>query len=165
MSENERTTKLMLNLGCGDKKISTYINIDSRKECDPDIVCDIRRLPYNEETVDGILASDVLEHLGWREIGTVLNEWYRVLKLGGQLIIKTPNVDTIVDAYQVQKINFGEFIRKMYGGQDYPGNYHYVGFNPASLMVSLTLAGFKVLKTEDVLGGDDWSNMGIRCQK
>jgi predicted SAM-dependent methyltransferase len=165
MSESGQTTKLMLNLGSGSKPISSYINIDSRAECDPDIVCDIRRLPYNEESVDRILASDILEHVGRLEIEAVLKEWYRVLKKGGLLIIKTPNVDTIIEAYQMQRIPFEEFIRKMYGGQEYPGNYHYVGFKPSHLASVLEIIGFKILKIENILGGDDWSNMGIRCQK
>lgn len=155
----------MLNLGCGEKKISSYINIDNRLECNPDIVCDVRRLPYNEETVDRILASDVLEHVGRLEVEAVLREWYRVLKPGGQLIIKTPNVDTIIDAYKTHQISFDEFIRKLYGSQDYDGNYHHMGFCPESIKQLLEKVGFKVFKIEAHMQNGDWSNMAIRCQK
>lgn len=163
MSESE--TPLNLNLGCGEKKISNYINIDSRPECNPDLVCDIRRLPYNEETVDRILASDILEHVGRLEVESVLREWYRVLKPGGQLLIKTPNVDTIIDAYQTKQIDFGELIRKLYGQQDYGGNIHYTGFCPNSLKQLLTNIGFKVYKIQEICDGADFFNMAIRCKK
>jgi len=155
----------MLNLGAGQKKISGYISIDNRIECNPDLVCDVRKLPYENNAVDRILASDILEHVGRLEVEAVLREWYRVLKPGGLLIIKTPNVDTIIDAYQVRKIPFEEFIRKMYGSQDYSGNYHYTGFKPNHLASVLEIVGFKILKIEEILGGDDWSNMAVRCQK
>lgn len=166
MSEN----KIALNLGSGEKKITStgdtkWINIDSREECNPDLVCDIRKLPYEDSTIDRLLASDVLEHIGRLEVTNVLQEWYRVLKSGSLLIIKTPNVDTIIDAYKTHQILFDEFIRKMYGQQDYNGNYHYTGFCPENIKQLLEKAGFKVFKISEHLDCGDWSNMAIRCQK
>jgi SAM-dependent methyltransferase len=46
-------------------------------------------LPFDEKTQDAVLASHVLEHLPlWREN---LADWYRVLKVGGHLIIFVPH--------------------------------------------------------------------------
>ena len=33
---------IYLNLGCGNKKFDGFINIDSRKECNPDLIYDIK---------------------------------------------------------------------------------------------------------------------------
>lgn len=156
---------IFLNLGCGNKPLKNYINIDSREECNPDLVCDIRKLPYEDGTIDRILASDILEHVGRLEVETVLKEWYRILKSEGILIIKTPNVDTIIDAYQVKKIPFGELVRKLYGNQIYVEDTHRSGFNPESLKQLLVSTGFKIIKIEEIMGNNDWSNMAIRCQK
>lgn len=167
MNEKERSNekKLMLNLGCGNKKIPRYVNIDTRKSCKPDLRCDASKLPYKENTVDRIIVSDLLEHFGRNETKKVLEHWHYILKLGGILIIKTPNVDTIISFYKTGKIPFEEFIRKMYGGQEYFGNYHYTGFNPENIKQLLTSVGFKIINlTEQMIGGD-WSNMAIRCQK
>lgn len=161
MNEN----KLCLNLGSGDKPLKDYINIDSRKECNPDLVCDIRKLPYGDNSVDRILGSDIIEHVGRLEVETVLKEWYRVLKPDGILIIKTPNVDTIIDAYQVKKISFEELVRKLYGNQTYVEDTHRTGFNPENLKQLLVSVGFKIIKIEEILSNGDWSNMAVRCQK
>jgi hypothetical protein len=167
MSEEENLDqkKLMLNLGCGDKKISGYINIDIRKECKPDLVCNVCKLPYEPNTVDRILASDILEHIGIHDLKGVLMHWHDILKKDGTLIIKTPNLDTIIDYYKTGKIPFEELVRKIYGQQDYEGNYHFTGFNPDSLYRELMYIGFVKIKIEPVLSGGDWSNMAVRCLK
>jgi predicted SAM-dependent methyltransferase len=162
---NSLEKKLMLNLGSGDKRLKNYVNIDSRKECNPDVVCDIRKLPYEDNSVDRILASDILEHIGRLEVEKTLREWYRVLKPGGILIIKTPNVDTIIDAYQVKKIPFEELVRKLFGNQMYVEDTHKTGFNPENIKKTLSSIGFKIFKIEEIMTGNDWSNMAIRCQK
>lgn len=167
MNENEQSNqkKLMLNLGSGDAPIQGYVNIDFRKECNPDLLCDIRNLPYKENTVDRILVNDALEHIGRNEVRPILRHWHDILKYEGALIIKTPNIDTIIDYYKTGKIPFEEMIRKLYGQQDHSGNYHCVGFNPKTLYAELMYTGFVKIKVQPVLSGEDWSNMAIRCQK
>lgn len=167
MKEKEKSQekKLMLNLGAGNKRLSGYVNIDSREECNPDLVCDIRKLPYDDNSIDKILASDILEHAGRLEIADVLKEWFRTLKPKGLLIIKTPNIDTIIDAYKAGKISFDELIRKLYANQQYIEDTHRTGFNPEKIKQLLTSTGFKIINLQPRLGYGDWSNMAVRCKK
>ena len=85
-----------LNLGCGDKILAGYINVDvveSRGGAKPDVVCDLHRLtPFEDDSVDEILSVHVIEHF-WRwEVSSVLKEWVRVLKPGGFMILECPNL-------------------------------------------------------------------------
>lgn len=85
-----------LNLGCGDKILPGYINVDvveSRRGFSPDVVCDLHRLtPFEDDSVDEILSVHVIEHF-WRwEVLGVLKEWVRVLKPGGFMILECPNL-------------------------------------------------------------------------
>jgi len=85
-----------LNLGCGDKILPGYVNVDvaaSRAGKAPDVLCDLHELtPFETASVDEVLAVHVVEHF-WRwEVVDVLEEWARVLKPGGRMILECPNL-------------------------------------------------------------------------
>lgn len=85
-----------LNLGCGDKILPGYLNVDvvaSRRGFKPDVICDLRELtPFEDNSADEILSVHVVEHF-WRwEVLDVLKEWVRILKPGGTMILECPNL-------------------------------------------------------------------------
>lgn len=84
---------MKLNLGSGRKRPEGYVNIDLHGA---DINCDIRQLPFNDLEADEILAVHVCEHFYLHEIGSVLEEWKRVLKPGGKLIVELPCLDKVL---------------------------------------------------------------------
>ncbi len=63
-----------------------YANIDNKTE--PDFLCDITNIPVEDNSFDGIILSEVLEHVP--EPKKVINEAYRILKPGGKAFICTP---------------------------------------------------------------------------
>ena len=78
------TDSIRLNLGCGDKILPGYTNVDivdERAGNKPDINCDVRTLTvFGDNHADEILAVHVVEHF-WRwEVLDVVKEWVRVLK-------------------------------------------------------------------------------------
>jgi SAM-dependent methyltransferase len=93
---------LALNLGCGDKILPGYVNVDvvsARAGNPPDVVCDIRRLePFPDGCADEVLAVHVIEHV-WRwEVAQVLAEWMRVLRPGGRIVLECPNLLSACEA-------------------------------------------------------------------
>jgi ubiquinone/menaquinone biosynthesis C-methylase UbiE len=88
--------KVKLNLGCGDKILMGYINVDvaeSRKGSKPDLVSDITKLDkFADNSVDEILTVHVIEHFYYWHLPDVLGEWKRILKPGGTMITETPNL-------------------------------------------------------------------------
>jgi len=86
---------MKLNLGCGNKKMYEYINIDKSKFANPDLVLDLEegKLPYEDESISGIVATHILEHI--QNIIPLMNECYRVLKKGGYMRIVVPQNEGI----------------------------------------------------------------------
>lgn len=86
---------MKLNLGCGNKKIDGYINVDKYKTEAVDQVVDleITPWPWNENTVDEILLIHVLEHMGQSTNSylAIIQEIYRVSKSGAILKIHVPH--------------------------------------------------------------------------
>jgi predicted SAM-dependent methyltransferase len=135
--------KLTLNVGCGMRTFREYpkghkcINYDKRPLSNVDRTGDVRELPWQDNFFDYILASDIIEHFPIKETEDVLREWLRVLKPAGVIEFRLPNLEAICKDY-VKRIGenrgTGEpmahyFSWLLYGGQDYPGNFHYVGFD------------------------------------
>lgn len=85
-----------LNLGCGDKIIPGYVNVDivdSRLGKVPDLFADVTKLEaFPSGCADEILTVHVVEHLNRWEVVDVLMEWKRLLKPGGTLITECPNL-------------------------------------------------------------------------
>lgn len=84
---------MKLNLGSGLSKFKGYINIDSDKNCNPDLVLDFtqRKLPYAQGSVDEILFFHCIEHIQKKYHDGILEECSRVLKFGGIILISYPD--------------------------------------------------------------------------
>ena len=92
------TLPTRLNLGCGDKILDGWTNVDiapARAGRQPDVICDLHKLePFADASVDEVMAIHVVEHF-WRwEVVDVLREWTRVLKPGGLMVLECPNLLT-----------------------------------------------------------------------
>lgn len=135
---------LWLNLGCGKDIRDNFINIDLFGD-NPNIVhMDIRKLDLPDNSADLILASDILEHFSHREVDDVLKEWARVLKAGGDIIIRCPSLRLQMKAYMNKVWNADLASYMIFGGQTNPGDFHCIGFDPDSIKAHLENAGFEI---------------------
>lgn len=86
--KNRKPAKI-LHLGCGRKKIPGTIGLDIRKFSEVDFCVDLNsKLPFGENSVDGVISNHVIEHLDYNNI---MNEIMRVLKTGGINIMVVPH--------------------------------------------------------------------------
>jgi len=152
---------IRLNLGCGDKILNGYVNVDivvERAGKQPDINCDIKKLNiFPDDYADEVLAVHVIEHF-WRwEVNSVLIEWFRVLKPGGKIILECPNLISACQEFlKNPNLSSGpgkEGQRSMwvfYGDPQWedPLMVHRWGYTPYSLAKILNDAGFISMKQE-----------------
>lgn len=98
-----RDCEKILDVGCGKGlfiKIAPHriIGIDkdwcSLKECAKEgytvIKGDVLRLPFVDQSLDGIHCADLIEHFSPSDARSLLIEMLRVLKVGGFLVVATP---------------------------------------------------------------------------
>tara|TARA_R110000824_G_scaffold310579_1_gene497862 strand:+ start:204 stop:740 length:537 start_codon:yes stop_codon:yes gene_type:complete len=133
---------MKLHLGCGDKRIDGYINIDCRDLPTVDHVEDIRFLQsFKENSIDVIYVCHVLEHFSRWEHLQVLKRWYDILKIGGILRIAIPDFEKAVK-YYFEHGNLRDISGMLYGRQDYPENNHFWCWDFNELTKDLRSVGF-----------------------
>jgi ubiquinone/menaquinone biosynthesis C-methylase UbiE len=152
---------IRLNLGCGDKILPGYTNVDVANERagkQPDVVCDVRNLDaFDNNYADEILAVHVVEHF-WRwEVDAILQEWARVLKPGGKMILECPNLRSACEEFLKDPdggaLPGPEGQRTMwvfYGDPRWtdPLMVHRWGYTPLSLAQVMHTAGLEDLRQE-----------------
>ena len=135
--------KVRLNLGCSTYYIPGFTNIDQFEKFHPDLVADVRNLPYGPDTVDEIYAGHLLEHLTWDEGQAALKHWWTVLKKGGVIRITVPNFDLLAKRYLAAPTAAAmRFMNDWYIYSYVQDSHHRYTYGPALLKEAMTLAGF-----------------------
>jgi len=127
---------ICLDLGAGHSSVhlDSYhvLSVDARVDYHPDILCDLRKIPLSDESVSAIYSSHTLEHFCFSEIHDVFTEWLRILKIGGDITLRLPDI-----TYAAKLIMNGQYDNiaqaVLWGQQDYPLNFHKMGFTPKFL--------------------------------
>ena len=146
-----------LNIGCGNRTYKEYpagyecINVDERNLSNVDMIMDVRKLDFSDENFDYILASDIIEHFKISETTNILVEWKRVLKVGGVIEFRMPNLRMICKKYLSEEhtTNAKTTSWLLYGAQDYSGNFHYVAFDKVWFKSIIEPLGFKEIEYKD----------------
>lgn len=133
---------IRLHLGCGRIILPGYVNVDIQAGPGVNVVADLRRLPWNDGTIDLVYSCAAIEHFGRREWVDVLREWARVLKPGGLLRLSTADFDAVVARYQ-ESGDLQELLGLLIGGQKDDYDWHGMIFNFDELSRGLREAGFQ----------------------
>ena len=130
---------LRLHIGCGQRRLPGFVNIDRNYSRATDYVGDASKLPCKSATVEQIETYHVIEHIPRPSVQHLLAEWFRVLKPGGNVVIECPDFDQAVREYFDGN---EERLYSIYGRQRFPGDAHHWGYNAERLRVLLESVGF-----------------------
>jgi predicted SAM-dependent methyltransferase len=141
--------EVKLNLGCYDKQLPGFINVDIRADSNPDVVDDAFKLEtFKEKSVDLIYSSHLFEHLNYEQARKALSRWYDVLKPGGVLRIAVPDFEALAKRYAYTG-NLREILHSVCGSQKHPFDFHYCVYDEKYLTDLLSEAGFGEIKRYD----------------
>lgn len=94
---------MKLNLGCGPYLLEDFVNIDIRDLEGVDVIADVTKLPLPDASADFIYGGHILEHIeDWEK---ALEEWKRVLKPGGKIMIVIPDVPKAIALYGLDQLS------------------------------------------------------------
>lgn len=82
---------VVIDLGCGARKLAGAIGVDARQLPGVDIIHDLNRRPYPlpDDYADEVRLSHILEHLA--DPVVVLEEVWRITRPGGRVHIRVPH--------------------------------------------------------------------------
>jgi len=92
----ESNPKNVLEVGIGNKTLNNYLkqhklpvtSCDFDETLKPDVVADVRNLPFKDNEFDVVCAFQMIEHIPWEDVPQALSELGRVSK--GRVIISIP---------------------------------------------------------------------------
>ena len=147
--------------------------------------------PFHDGTVSEILMLDVLEHFPMSQTAVILSQCWRVLEAHGELVIQVPDAAKLAKSIVQDDLDGHTCLcrgtthpgmtgcaqcgrsqmqiacdarMRLFGGQDYPGNFHQTCFTRLMLFKEVGEAGFQVFTDEQSLAGDHW-NMRFRFRR
>lgn len=146
---------MKLHLCCGDIYLLGYVNCDvvgsiirehipveattldkyyanrtigKPKEYFIDVQMDLLEMPWDflTNSIDEIAIISAIEHFKYCSAVLIVNEMYRVLKIGGRLLIDFPNITKSVSRYIKNDPDF--CIRHIYGSHKNQWSEHHWGY-------------------------------------
>ena len=89
-----------LNLGCGNRFISGWTNVDFVSQSSEVLQHDLTKgIPFDSNSFDIVYHSHVLEHFSKHKGSTFISECYRVLVPGGHIRVAVPDLEMLARLY------------------------------------------------------------------
>lgn len=146
---------MKLHLGCGQKYLEGYVNIDFplsehsiQEKSIADVRADITDLSYPASSVDEVRLHHVFEHFTRPVALGLIVSWRGWLKLGGTLRIEVPDFQKAAFIVLNPFSNFHSksvALRHIFGSQEANWAIHYEGWTAKNLSKILQNLGFEIL--------------------
>jgi len=142
---------MKLHLGCGWRNFGKdWIHIDGGTYDHLDYN-DITKLPFDDDSVDLIYSSHVIEYFDRVEILDILKEWKRVLKPEKTLRIAVPDFEKMSELYLNKIVSLNQILGPLYGKMSMGNSniYHKTTYDFNSLFDLLEQSGFYQIERYD----------------
>jgi hypothetical protein len=150
----EEVAGVRLHLGCGQRYLGGYVNIDYPESAHivpvrkaPDRYADISDLRFARNSVGEIRLHHVLEHFARPQACALLVAWRSWLRAGGRLRIEVPDVKrTVLAMFNPASGLHGECVgaRHLFGSNEAPWAVHFEGWTARRLTLILRTLGYRV---------------------
>ncbi|HJZ23117.1 MAG TPA: methyltransferase domain-containing protein [Candidatus Babeliales bacterium] len=166
---------LRLHLGCGQTYFNGYINIDFppvdhtvQNTSPADVYGDITKLVFSRNSIDEIRSHHVFEHFERPIALALLCQWQQWLKIGGMLVIETPDALGCMKAMSDQELSFTQkqlVMRHLFGSHEARWAVHCDGWYKEKYEYILQQLGFGQLKIVRQAYKKELPNITVHAQK
>jgi predicted SAM-dependent methyltransferase len=135
---------IKINMGCGWRDFGTdWVHIDGGDYAHLDYES-IEALEFEDNTIDLIYASHVIEYFDRYKVEELLGEWYRVLRPGAILRIAVPNFRALSALYVNGTVSLDRVLGPLYGRMPLGDLtiYHKTAYDFVSLKKVLESCGY-----------------------
>lgn len=140
---------MKLDIGGGDKALAGYVNVDPYFP-EADVRATMWQLPFADDSAEVIHCSHALEHIPQKMVVPTLREWRRVIKPGGVIIIRVPDLLWICEEFLKDPVR-GWRLATIFGAQTHEGEFHKTGFTKEWMLKDyLPAAELQLLAFEEV---------------
>ena len=157
---HRKEKSLRLHLGCGQKYLKGYVNIDypsddhtvQQKSC-ADYCANVLHLSFPQESVSEIRSHHFFEHFDRPTALALLTRWIGWLKVGGTLLIETPDMKQSIRMLASSKYSFDQrqvIMRHLFGSHEAHWAYHYDGWDAEKFRTILEACGCKIQRIHEV---------------
>jgi predicted SAM-dependent methyltransferase len=155
VEKKEMEKKVKLHLGCGQKYLEGYVNIDfptSEHTVQQTSVADefhnLYILTYKTETINEVRLHHVFEHFERVVACAFMAAWNSWLELGGILHIEVPDFEMSFKknfSFTARKKYEGVALRHIFGSQEASWAVHYEGYSKKRLEKVFESFGFETI--------------------
>lgn len=143
---------IKINMGCGIRNFGEdWIHIDGGdyEHLDYKSITDLRQ--FEDNSVDLIYASHVIQYFDRVSVIDLLSEWRRVMKSDATLRLAVPDFNSIAQLYIDNKFNLNNFTGPLYGKMimSEATIYHKTVYDLSSLKNLLENCGFSSIEVYD----------------
>ncbi len=140
---------MKLHIG-GEEKKEGWKILNIQKKENVDYIGDITDLSqFEENSIEEVYASHVVEHVPQKKVKKMFKGIHRVLKENGKFYVSVPDLDVLCQIFMDPKAPTQvkmNVMRIMFGGQVDDYDFHYFGWNLQFMFNFLTEAGFTNIK-------------------
>ncbi|MEJ5286474.1 MAG: hypothetical protein CH6_2177 [Candidatus Kapaibacterium sp.] len=144
---------MKVHLGCGNKYLEGYVNIDlppsehTVMEVKADMFADIRTLEFPENSIEEVRLHHLFEHFTRAEALKLLVRWRKWLKVGGILHIQTPDFAACALKYLYAPIRLRlKLGRHIFGSQEARWANHLDFWDKKKFKFVLKKLGYDIVK-------------------
>lgn len=179
---------MKINFGCGARVLDGYYNIDAVRDPnaprDPELIEAmqfdgarlVNPLPLADGCADEVMAIHVFEHFFRWQVDAILEEWKRLLRIDGGLILELPNLQKCCEnILSGRTVGAGKHPDQagmwgLYGDPrlESPFMCHRWGWTPQTLRVILQQHGFLAIKEQPTVfhpAGRAYRDMRITARR